>query len=121
MSSSRRTEFAPFVMDLLDFIEEKIVEALRDEASQVAAIGEAAGAVAPLRDRLREDEFVLAQFMLVLGTKLEERHAGEWWLAFADMDRAEFENEAAGLVGPQGALAVLRDVTAAGAGASGQA
>jgi hypothetical protein len=44
MPSNRRTEFTAFVLDLLDFMEEKIREALDDESSRPAAIGEAAGA-----------------------------------------------------------------------------
>jgi hypothetical protein len=52
----RRTEFAAFVLDLLDFIEEKIQEAMENEPSRIAAIGEAAGAIPVLRDRLRENE-----------------------------------------------------------------
>jgi hypothetical protein len=33
----RRTEFAAFVLDLLDFVEEKIGEAMENEPSRVAA------------------------------------------------------------------------------------
>src|ERR1700726_1254773 len=46
-----RTEVAAFVLDLMDFIEEKIVEAMENEPSRVAAIGEAAGAIPVLRGR----------------------------------------------------------------------
>jgi hypothetical protein len=52
MPSSRHTEFAPFVLDLLDFMEEKLREAIADEASQASAVSEAAGALPLLRDRL---------------------------------------------------------------------
>lgn len=38
MTSTRRTEFADFVADLLDFIEEKIREAIENETSRPAAI-----------------------------------------------------------------------------------
>jgi hypothetical protein len=110
MSSVRRTDFADFVLDLLDFMEEKIREALDDEGSRPAAIGEAAGAVPLLRDRLREDEVAQAQFMLVFGVQLFEPHATPWWAEFARMERAEFEQRAADLVGPQGRLAALRTV-----------
>ena len=44
-------------------MEEKLREALRDEISRVGAVSEAAGAVPLLRDRLRENELVQAQFM----------------------------------------------------------
>jgi hypothetical protein len=49
-----RTEFSAFLLDLLDFIEEKIGEALESEDSRRAAIGEAAGAIPVLRERLLE-------------------------------------------------------------------
>lgn len=44
-----------------------------------------------LRDRLRENEVVQANFILVLGNMIEERWASEWWEGFAKMKRAEFE------------------------------
>jgi hypothetical protein len=50
----RRTEFTAFVLDLMDFIEEKIMEALENEPSRFAAIGESAGAIPVLSDQLRE-------------------------------------------------------------------
>jgi hypothetical protein len=37
MTSARRTDFADFVLDLLDFTEEKIREALDDENSRPPA------------------------------------------------------------------------------------
>jgi hypothetical protein len=46
-------KFAAFVLDLLDFMEERIGEALESEASRFAAVGEAAGAIPVLRDRPR--------------------------------------------------------------------
>ena len=61
----RHTELAPFVLDVLDFMEEKIREAVEDEA-RIGAITEAAGAIPLLHDRLREDETKQAQFMLVI-------------------------------------------------------
>jgi len=117
MTSRRRTEFATFVLDLMDFVEEKIGEAMDNEPSRAAAIGEAAGAVPVLRDRLRENEVVQANFILVLGNMIEERWASKWWDGLAKMERGEFEGAARDLVGPQGRLAVLRKVVAE-AGAS---
>lgn len=108
--TSRRTEFAAFVLDLLDFIEEKIREALANEPSRPAAIAEADGAVAPLRDRLGEDEVVQTQFMLVFDVQLLEPHAARWWAEFDRMDRAEFEKVAADLLGAQGALSAARSL-----------
>jgi hypothetical protein len=77
--TSRRTEFADFILDLLDFMEEKLREAQQDEASRVGAVNDAAGAVAPLRDGLRENELVQAQFMLVFDNELYEPDAGATW------------------------------------------
>lgn len=52
MKTSRRNELVPFILDLLDFMEEKIQKAVADEASRAGAIGEAAGVAPLLRDRL---------------------------------------------------------------------
>jgi hypothetical protein len=110
MPSPRHTEFAPFVLDLVAFIEEKLREAIADEASQAGAVGEAAGVLPLVRDRLRENEVIQAQFILVFSEYLYGPHAAEWWTRFARMDRPAFEKEAEILVG---LLAVLRQVAAA--------
>jgi hypothetical protein len=109
MTSKRRTEFVPFFLDLLDFMDEKICEAIADEASRRGAVGEAAGVIPLLRDRLRENEVVQGQFMLV-DVQLYEPHAARLWAEFACMDRAAFEEQAADLVGPRGVLTVLRRI-----------
>lgn len=113
MTSPRHTEFAPFVLDLLDFMEEKLREAIADEASQAGAVSEAAGVLPLLRDRLRENEEVLATFILVFSDYLYGPHAADWWPVFARMNRPAFEKEAEALLG---LLAVLRQVVAAPAG-----
>jgi len=118
MTSARRTDFTDFVLDLLDFMEEKILEAIDDESSRAGAIVEAAGAVPLLRDRLREDEVAQAQFMLVFDAQMFDADVAEWWSEFAQMDRAEFEKQAADLVSRQGPLAMLRVVASSRAGAS---
>lgn len=41
MASKRHTEFAPFILDLIDFMKEKLREAVADEASQAGAVSEA--------------------------------------------------------------------------------
>jgi hypothetical protein len=64
-----------------------------------AALAEAAGAITVLRDRLRENEPVQANFILVLGNMIEERWASEWWEGLAKMERGEFEPTARDLVG----------------------
>ena len=96
----RRTEFADFVLDLLDFMEERLREALTDESSRVAAVNEATGAVAPLRDRLRENELVQTQFMLAFDNELYEPHATGRWRDLARMPRADFEAEAEAFLKP---------------------
>jgi len=111
----RRTEFAAFVLDLMDFIEEKIEEAMTDETSGAAAIGEAAGAIPVLRDRLCENEVVQANLILVLGNIIERRWASEWWDDFARMDRLDLDARAAEL---KRMLAALREVVATGTGSS---
>jgi hypothetical protein len=110
MPSSRHTEFTPFVLDLLDFMEERLREAIADEASQAGAASEAAGVLPLLRDRLRENEVVQAQYILVFSDYLYSPHAADWWTGFARMDRPAFGNEAEALLG---LLAVLRQVVAA--------
>ncbi len=112
MRTTRRSELAPFLLDLLDFMEEKIQEAVANEVSQAGAIAEAAGALPLLRDRLREDETRKAQFMLVFDEYLYGPHATGWWAEFAKMDRATFERQAAELIRPHGILAVLRVIAA---------
>jgi hypothetical protein len=110
MASNRRTDFTDFVLDLLDFMEEKIREAIDDEASRAGAIAEATGAVPLLRDRLTENEVVQAQFMLVFDAQMFDADAAKWWSDLAQMDRTEFEKKAADLVRLQGPLSMLRVV-----------
>jgi hypothetical protein len=43
MTSTPRTELASFVLDLVDFVEEKLPEGLADESLRAAAVDEAAG------------------------------------------------------------------------------
>jgi hypothetical protein len=112
MTPARRTDFVAFVLDLLDFIEEKIWEAMETDTSRVAAIGEAAGVLPLLRERLRENEVVQANFILLLEVMFEERYAAEWWDGFAKMDRTAFEETARDLVGPKGRVAILRTIVA---------
>jgi hypothetical protein len=116
-TTTRRSDLAPFILDLLDFMEEKIHEALADEASRAGAIGEAAGAAPLLRDRLREDDFMKANFMLLFEHQVYDTEAA-WWKYRTTVDRAEFEKETANLVGPEGILALLRTVVADGPGIS---
>jgi hypothetical protein len=72
----------------MDFIEEKIMEAMENEPPRFAANGESAGAIPVPRDRLRENEFVQANFILVLGNAIEQRWASEWWTTSPKWSRA---------------------------------
>ncbi|MDA9420976.1 hypothetical protein [Bradyrhizobium sp. CCBAU 53380] len=109
----RRTEFAVFILEILDFMEEKIREAHADENSRIAALGEAAGAVPVLRDRLREDELVQTKFIMVFGNELYDPHATGRWRDLAQMPRADFEAEAEAFIKPDGVFAALRRIAEA--------
>ena len=61
-----------------------------------------------MRDRLRENDTAKAGFMLVFDEQMFDADAAKWSTDLARMDRVGFEKRAAKLVGPQGALALLR-------------
>jgi hypothetical protein len=64
--SSFRTDLTEYLLDLLDFVEEKIKEAKNDPASRVGALSEAMGALPIMKDRLyHEDQVVLTQLLLI--------------------------------------------------------
>jgi hypothetical protein len=107
-----RTDFTSFILDLLDFMEGKIAEALATEDSRRAAISEAADAIPVLRERVRENDTVNAHFVLALRNMFEESYASDEWEAFAKLDRTEFERTARDLVGPEGRFADLRKIVA---------
>ncbi len=67
ISPGRRTEIADFLADILDFMTDKIGEAIADPSSQLAAVEEAAGAIPVMHDRLRHDDLIWTNFVLVLG------------------------------------------------------
>jgi hypothetical protein len=113
MASIRHTEFAPFVLDLIDFMEQKIRTGLDDEGARTKAVGEAAGVAPLLHGRLCENEAAQAQAMLLLDKQMYDADAAKWWADLAGVDRAEFEEQALDLLA---LLAVLRQVAAAGAG-----
>jgi hypothetical protein len=63
-----RTDLAAHVLDLLDFIEEKIEETRTDKASRVRALTEAQGALRCLTVRLgREADVLLGTQLVVIG------------------------------------------------------
>ena len=94
----------------MDFIEEKIGEAMDNEF--LAGRRHRGGRRRHLRNRLRENEVAQANFILVLGAMIEARYASEWWEGSAKMDRAEFEETARDLAGLGGRLTVLRRIVA---------
>jgi hypothetical protein len=52
-----------------------------------------------------KNEVVQAQFMLVFDAQMFDADAPKWWSDLAQMDRAEFEERAADLVGRHGGAA----------------
>jgi hypothetical protein len=82
ITSPRRTELVPFILDILDFMDEKISEAVADETSRRGAVSEAAGVVPLLRDRLRENEVVQASSFWCsanIFTDRTLRSGGRYW------------------------------------------
>jgi hypothetical protein len=73
-SGNYRTTLVAALLDLLDFVEGKLREALDDPASQLAAATEAGCAMPLMLERLRQDEVIGATFELVLGTKLGRQY-----------------------------------------------
>lgn len=60
-----RTDLAEYLLDLLDFVEEKIKEAKNDPAPRAGALSELMGALPIMKDRLyHEDQMVLPQLLL---------------------------------------------------------
>jgi hypothetical protein len=78
------------LLELLDFVDEKLREALDDPASQLAATTEAGCAMPVILERLREDQAIGLNFMLVFETKLEKHDWRQWWDDFANSEREEF-------------------------------
>lgn len=66
-----------------------------------------------LRDRLREDEVVQTQFMMVCDNELYEPHATGRWRDLAQMPRADFEAEAEAFIKPDGVFVALRGIVEA--------
>jgi hypothetical protein len=63
-----RTGLVPYLLDLLDFIDERIREAQSDPASRKAALSEVSAALSIVNDRLRrEDQKVLLTQLLLIG------------------------------------------------------
>ena len=102
-----RTPLNDFVLDQIDFVECKLNEAVRDAASQISAITEASGVVPQLRERMfSEDQDTTVQSEAC--PELFDRGALVWWNRLAVMERTKFQSEAAGLLGEQGKLAIVK-------------
>src|SRR5258708_29729231 len=86
-----RCDLKDFLHDLLSFVEEQLKEAVAKPEDQLAAVDAASGVIPLMMDRLFEDQALLAQFMLALGDKIDERLWQEQWNKFAKMERGEFE------------------------------
>lgn len=74
--TSRHAEFKVSILDLLEFIDERVGEALKHEPSRIAAVA-TAGGLPTLRKLLPVNEEVLTKFMLVLDNVIDERWAPE--------------------------------------------
>jgi uncharacterized protein (DUF2267 family) len=108
VSPNRRTNIHDFLLDLLDFIEEQIVQAKSNSEDQHAAIDAARGVVPLIRDRLKEDDHLNAVFMLVFHQQIEERSCRDWWEKFASCTPEEFPIAANKLLGEGGQLRALK-------------
>lgn len=106
--ADHQTNLDDFLLDLLGFIEEKIAEALADPASQFAAIEEAACAIPLMRRRLGENDVRWAQFVLVLGHRIETDWWRDWWRDFAKMQRNDFVRTASEMIAPNGVMHALK-------------
>jgi hypothetical protein len=92
---------APLIDTLLDFTDEKLREAIDDP---MAAATEAAGVMPFIGERLREDEVILTNFVLLLDVRLDRRHGREWWDNFARLDHGAFSADAANIIDRIGVL-----------------
>ena len=106
-----RTALADFVLDQLDFIEGKLIEARDDAHSQKGAVIEAAGAVHQVRERLWSEDETNATLCLLAFKALVDRGATDWWTKLAEMERVQFLLVVDGLLDPaNGNIAAVRSV-----------
>ena len=104
--SVHRTGLRDFLLDSLDFIQERIEEALTNPASQLAAINEAGCAIPQMERRLRdEDEGLWSGCLLAFGPRIQ---GTGWWENFAKMKRPDFTAEAESLLAPDGQIEAVR-------------
>jgi capsid protein len=103
-----RTGLAEFVLDQLNFIECKLKEARDNPASQKGAVIEAGGAVPQTRERLWSEDKTKATQCLLAFRPLVDSDATAWWTKLAEMDREQFLQEVASLLGPEGPIAAAR-------------
>lgn len=70
---------AKCLLDAMDFLKEKIEEAQHQRQSRNGAITEAAGIIPFLRSRLRQDEVLQTQTMLILDAPVTSDNWQTWW------------------------------------------
>jgi len=102
-TSRFRCDLRDFLLDLLDFVEEQIEQAVSEPADQRAAVDAASGVVPVIRDRLNSDpspqvEALWASFLLVPGNKFEERYWRTEWDALEIMAPDDFREAARVLI-----------------------
>jgi hypothetical protein len=94
-----RCDLRDFLLDLLDFLEEQIEQAMFDPADQRAAVDAARGVIPLIRRRLDSDQEPEAQslwasFVLAPGNKFEDRYWRRAWDDLATMPPEEFREAA---------------------------
>jgi hypothetical protein len=90
-----RCDLHDFLLDLLDFIEQQIEQAMSDPADQRTAVDAARGVIPLIRRRLATDQepearALWAYFVLAPGSKFEDRFWRKAWNDLATMPREEF-------------------------------
>jgi len=101
--SKHQTDLRPWLQDTLDFIVQQI-ELARAPTDQFAAVVTAQGVIPYLRSRLKEDEFLAANFALVLGVLIDLDHSKRIWMEMAKEPPEAFAKSADDLIGRLNAL-----------------
>ena len=108
--TQRRTPIADFLADLLDFMQEKIDEAIADPTSQLAAIEEAACSVPVMHDRLGEDDVIWTNFVFVSASGSSARTGATGGPLFRRWSATNSGASPTISVGPNGRLGVLKSI-----------
>lgn len=99
-----RTELRPWLDDALDFIIEQIELARSSPLDQFPAVGAAQGVIPYLQSRLKEDEFLAANFALVLEQRIDPGHWERIWAEMAKESPDRFAKSAEDVIGRLNAL-----------------